>query len=100
MKKVCEHERLARRWGIGFLGAITAVVVFIALHVAVPALVAGGIVHSAHAAAEPEVSVVFKHGKVTVYLIEAAAPSGFGRKNCLVAIAEGKMATTVDMECM
>ena len=80
-----------------WVGCAVAAITFVALHVIVPAFVAGTVAHSAHAKTEPVEQFLLQYDGVQVILLDIG--SGFSSKQCVVAIAEGRMAKTVDIEC-
>jgi hypothetical protein len=87
-KRVCKKHAT-------WIGCAAAAVTFMALHVAVPALVATGVASHAHAKPESvRPDVVLQVDDVVVYRIVTAG------RICLVAVAEGRMADTVDVECV
>ena len=88
LKRVCKKHAT-------WIGCAAAVVTFVLLHVAVPAGVATWVAHPAHAKPEPQhLDVVLSVEDVVVYRVF------IGSATCLVAVAEGRMADTVDVECV
>lgn len=94
LKRVCKKHAT-------WIGCAAAVVTFVALHVAVPAGVATWIAHPAHGGSiEQHLDVVLKTDDVIVYSIEVESTGWIGTRTCLVAVAPGRMADTVDVECV
>jgi hypothetical protein len=91
MKHFCKKHKT-------LLGCIVAGLLFIALHIGLPAVVAGGVAHHAHAGVasrEPlrTIQTLKLDNGIVVHRIRD------GIMVCFVAVASGKMAKTVDMEC-
>jgi hypothetical protein len=94
LKRVCKKHAT-------WIGCAVAVVTFLALHVAVPALVATGVAGHAHAKSEQvRPHVLLGVGSVTVYQLNLNIPGEDHKSVCVVAVAEGRMAVTVDVECV
>jgi hypothetical protein len=86
-----------------WIGCVVAVVTFVVLHVAVPALVATGVAGHAHADSdEVGPNVLFKVDDVTVYRIEVPnVSSSRAPAVCLITVADVPFETVkVDVECV